>query len=192
MYSGRWTPGLRQGDILGPCPYPKLKNLPQQARREGWKSGSQPAQALEFPADDRYAVVVSHDCEFNATKRVHFLLARVEAFSPRLDEPVRAEIKASNDAIRIGEGNEGAERWDYIDTFVLDPLPPHFETDMLVRFTAITAWPMSDLKTFVDLKRAELEHAHRVRLRKKLGFFFGRDADDEPDEKKFDAPASTD
>lgn len=161
------------------------------------------------------------------------MLARVEPFSPPLDEEVRAQIKASNDAIvaedpdaedgdaengnaeggaagsgdgQNGEGEDwdpqnangqgadgqdgGTETYGFIDTFVLDPLPPHFESDMLVRFTAITAWPMGDVQIFLKLKRAELEQDERVRFRRKLGFFFGREAEDAPEDTKFDAPES--
>jgi hypothetical protein len=45
---------------------------------------------------------------------------------------------------------------------------------------------------FVDLKRAELDHAVRQLLRKKLAWFFGgRTAEDIDDAEKFDRPERT-
>lgn len=142
-------------------------------------------QILEFPAADRYVVVASHDCDFTEAKRDHFLLARLQEFNRRLDAEAREAIKAANDAIRVEEGAD--ERYEYIDTFVLDPLPGSFDEFMPVQFTTISPWHSSLVEEFQKLKRAELEHEHRVRLRKKLAFFFGREAADIADEEKFNA-----
>jgi hypothetical protein len=189
VYSTRWTQHLRQGDVFGRIPYPKFKGAPQQSQRPaGWAAGAKVSEYLEYPVDQRFAVIVSHDCEFTADRRPHFLVARVQDFSPRISEEQRAAIRAANDAVR--EKPEAPERFDYIDTFVLEPLSGCFEDNQLVSFTTITALPMSMSGTVLDLKQAELEHEDRVRLRKKLGFFLGRDGDDVPDQDKTDAPES--
>ena len=39
-------------------------------------------------------------------------------------------------------------------------------------------------KVALGLNRAELEHADRILVRRKLGVFFGRDADDNADAEK--------
>jgi hypothetical protein len=184
----RWTPGtLRQGDLVGPLPYPKLKAAPQKINRpQGWTQDPTVNQLLEFPAADKYAVVVSHDCDFTEAKRGQFLLARVHEFSPKLTGEQREEIAAANDAVRVEERAD--ERYEFLDTFVLDPLPGCFDDPMLVEFTTISSWPSNMAETIRNLKKAELEHEHRVRLRKKLGFFVGRDADDVADDQKIDAP----
>jgi hypothetical protein len=188
VYSNRWSPRLRQGDVVGPLNYPKLKKAPREVVTSGW-GGAQPETTLETPASSKYAVVVSHDCEFNDTKRVQLLLARLDDFSQSTDEETKAAIKSANDAIRIREDHDDDEvGYDYIDTFVLDALPGRFDHDQLIRFTTITSWPMAMKDPIRELKQAELEHDHRVRLRNKLGFFFGRGGDDMPDEEKSDAP----
>jgi hypothetical protein len=163
--------------------------VPQRNLRPGgWAQDARVNQVLEYPADERYAVIVSHDCEFNEAKRPHFLVARLEDFNPRTSSEQRGAIRAANDAVRE-VGGTLAERFDYLDTFVFDPLDGCFEEAKLVRFTTITAIPDSMKQTIYDVKRAELEHDDRVRLRKKLAFFFGRDADDVPAEDKRDRPA---
>lgn len=184
---------MRQGDVVGPIPYPKLKNAPREVTSSAWGGGGQPETTLETPAAQKFAVVVSHDCEFNETKRVQLLLARLDDFSASMNEETRAAIKAANDAIRIREDQDDVKdvkvRYDYIDTFVLDALPGRFDRDQLIRFTTITSWPMAMKNSIRELKQAELEHDHRVKLRNKLGFFFGRAEDDMPDVEKSDAPA---
>lgn len=199
MYSTRWTRGLRQGDVVGPIDYPKLKNPPQQVHKPaGWGGDPDISTLLEMPASERYAVVVSHDCDFTEAKRPQFLLARIQGFNPQLAVEQRSAIAAANDAVRVlgsetdSQQTEEADggRYDYIDTFVLEPLAGCFDEDMLISFTTITAWPASMLETIVSMKKAELEHEQRVRLRKKLGFFFGREADDVDDGEKRDAPSA--
>ena len=190
MYSARWTQGLRQGDIVGPVLYPRLRNAPDEVEISKSLIGNpQSSQLLQMPADERFAVIVSHDCDVTAAKgRSHVLLARIREFDRQLSEETRQEIRAANDAVRIDEGSEDGQRYEYIDTFVLDPLPGSFDEPMLVQFTTITSWPIRVYDSLVAKKKAELEHEHRVQLRNKLGFFLGRAADDEPDEDKFDAP----
>lgn len=196
MYSNRWTPGLRQGDVVGPIIYPKLKGPPQiNHRPQGWGDDRKVNLSLEQPAYERYAVVASHDCEFNDGKRALFLMARLDDLNRDVKQEQVEAIRAANDAIRIEEKEEGEDeappRYDYIDTFVFDPVAGAFDTEKLVRFTTLTAWPEDMLDYVISLKRAELEHEYRVRFQRKLAFFLGREADDEPDENKFDAPAAS-
>jgi hypothetical protein len=133
----------------------------------------------------RYAVVMSHDCEFNDEKRPQFLIARVQDFQRDLPLETRALIKAANGAVTEAEDEQ---RYDYIDTFVLEPIPGCFETEQLVSFTTITALPISMTAEIKTMKRAELKHEHRVQLRRKLGFFFGRDAEDIDEAEKTAPP----
>jgi hypothetical protein len=189
LYSDRWSQRLRQGDIVGQIPYPKFKGVPQWSRRSGWAEDAPANEILEYPASRRFAVIVSHDCEFNETKRAHFLVARVQDFAPTLSDDTRAQIRAANDAIREAEDGSG-ERFDYIDSFVLDPLEDCFAETQVVSFTTITALPMSMRRDVEAVKQAELAHEHRVRLRRKLAFFFGREGEDVPDAEKRDRPLS--
>lgn len=181
MYSKKRSKTLRQGDVCGPILYPKFKSPPQQVLRpQGWAADASVNDTLELPADSRRVVVVSHCCEFNETKRAQFLVARIQDFAPNLSPADRAAIRVANDAIRESEDDESddGERYDYIDTFVLEPIPNCFVEPQLVSFTTIMALPIAMASNIKALKHAELEHEHREKLRKKLGFFFGRDADD--------------
>jgi hypothetical protein len=187
---------LRQGDVCGPILFPKFKNPPQPVHRpQGWGVDAQTNSTLELPADSRYVVVVSHCCEFNEAKRAQFLVARIQEFAPNLSPEDRVAIRAANDAIRESEpGSEDdesesdesadGERFDYIDTFVLEPIPNCFAEPQLVSFTTIMALPIAMASNIKALKHAELEHEHRIKLRKKLGFFFGREADDVDESEK--------
>lgn len=203
MYSARWTQGrLRQGDIVGPILYPKLKGNPQQRHNpEGWGGDANVNYSLEMPAEHRYAVVITHDCDFTAARRDQFLLARINNFGRDVTDEQRAEIRMANDAVRIEneveesdaevEGSDAEVRFEYLDTFVVSELPGHLNEEMLVNFSTIFPWPKSMIPVVLDLKRAEMEHQHRIRLRQKLGFYFAREAEDEPDERKVDAPSTT-
>jgi hypothetical protein len=77
-----------------------------------------------------------------------------------------------------------------VDSFLLDPLPPHFDVERVVVFTTIAPFPMKMHESFVSAKRAELEHEVRVQFREKLAWCFGRHAEDVPDDKKFDKPGT--
>jgi hypothetical protein len=189
LYSDLRSPTLRQGDVCGPIPFPKFKNAPQPVLRpQGWASDADVNSTLELPADSRYVVVVSHCCEFNEAKRAQFLVARIQDFAGNLTSEARIAIRAANDAIRESDAEQ---RYDYIDTFVLDPLTDCFAEPQLVSFTTITALPISMVGTVKKTKHAELEHEHRVRLRSKLGFFFGRDAEDIDEKDKRTPDADT-
>jgi hypothetical protein len=182
LYAGRWSKTLRQGDVCGPILFPKFKNAPQQVLRpQGWAAEATVNDTLELPADRRHVVIVSHCCEFNEAKRTQFLVARIQDFAPNLSPEDRVAIRAANDAIR--ESDDG-ERYDYIDTFVLDPVLNCFSEPQLVSFTTIMALPISMVANLKALKHAELEHEHREKLRNKLGFFLGRKGDDVDESEK--------
>lgn len=135
---------------------------------------------IEQPALERYAVVLSHDCEFNDTKRTHFVIARLQDFGRNLDESAQQVIAASNRALSPPDDEpEALERFEYIDTFVMQPLIGCFDKLQLLAIPTMTALPMTAKSSVVELKKAELEHEHRVLLRRKLGFFFGREAEDD-------------
>jgi hypothetical protein len=197
LYSKLWSKTLRQGDVCGPILYPKFKSPPQQVLRpQGWAADATVNDTLELPADSRRVVVVSHCCEFNETKRAQFLVARIQDFAPNLSPSDRAAIQAANDAIRESEDDESesgesednesenGKRYDYIDTFVLDPIPNCFTEPQLVSFTTIMALPITMASSIKAVKYAELEHEHREKLRKKLGFFLGREGDDVDESEK--------
>jgi hypothetical protein len=173
---------LRQGDVCGPILYPKFKNAPQQViRPQGWTIEAEANDTLELPAEQRHVVIVSHCCEFNEAKRGQFLVARVQSFGQGIPDGDRAVIRAANDAVREVEDKE---RYDYIDTFVLEPISDCFDEQQLVSFTTVMALPMSMAIRVKERKRAELKHEHRVQFRRKFGFFFGREADDIDDAEK--------
>jgi hypothetical protein len=187
VYCGRWSPGLRQGDIFGQVLFPlAVAKLRQTSQAGAWLAGEdQATHALEMPAKHVYAVVISHDCEFNEGKRDQFLAARIRQLDPRLTEDQLQELRSGNEAAARAEAGETVA----IDTFYLDPLPGVFDEPRLVDFCTITPFPMKVATAACTLKRAELEHEDRVRLREKLALFVGRTAEDVPEDQKFDAPS---
>jgi hypothetical protein len=140
------------------------------------------ASAVEVPTKVVYAIVISHDCEFNEGKRDQFLAARTRQLDPRLEDD---EI----DALRLGNRILDATATEVsiaVDTFFLEPIPGRFEEPRIVDFCTITPFPMKLLNEAMRCKCAELQQEHRVYLREKLALFFGRQADDVPEDQKFD------
>ena len=188
MYSQRWSPGLRQGDIFGEVAFPlTTAQLRQTTPASSWLApgaGQTQVRAVEVPVKPVLAVVLSHDCEFNENKRDQFLVARTRGLDPRHTEDELDELRAGNRAEeRAREGLPLA-----LDTFFLEPLAGVFDAPRLVDFCTITAFPMTVCEEARQVKKAELEHEHRVLLREKVALFFSREADDVPDEEKEDAP----
>ena len=181
MYSDLWSPTLRQGDILGPLPVPLVgKQLDVVSKFDDLsaQTGGPPVQML-VPAARRYVAVLSHDCEFNEGKRDRLLLARVGEVDKRLDADAIAELRVSNDV----EGRHAAKKSvDGVDSFVLDPLDGVFDSPKLIVFTTTTPWPAAAqmIRKLQAAKVAELEHEHRLLLRRKLAWFFLRSPDDVP------------
>ena len=99
----------------------------------------------------------------------------------------RAALRASNDVEARAEANETVAG---VDCYLFDPLEGVLEEECIASFTTITPLPMKFADDFLAAKRAELEHSHRELFRKKLAWFFGREADDIPDHQRIDPPAS--
>jgi len=171
--------------VFGLWLYPKFKNVPQPVARPQGHGEDLKVNRWEFPVDECYGIVVSHCCEFNEAKRARFLVARISDFPTRITDAQREKIEASNDAVK--EGAE-EERYEYLETFVLEPIPGCFDEKMVVDFTTIMPFPKSEQDRVGALKQAELDQEHRIKLRKKLALFFGRDAPDVADDKKRDPP----
>jgi hypothetical protein len=185
MYASRWSRDLRQGDLFGPILYPKLKGVPQIVEKpQGWDKSGKTVVGLEFPADERHAVVLSHCCEFREGKRERYLVARVQEFPDRLPIEMRQAMERSNVAVREEEGAD--ERYEHLEVFILDPIEGYFPDNMVVDFTTIMSLPKSIASIIRDSKKAELEHEHRVLLRKKLGMFLARDAPDVKEDRRIE------
>lgn len=202
----RWTPWLRQGDVFGPVDFPLQRSA---FARIGIPASPGAAAALEPQAASvvepftsgpqaliqttvAYAMVVSHDCEFNPGKRHFFLAARVDRMphEVRTDRALIDELRAGNDyRARSSEGNPIE-----LGAFFLEPIPSALDGELgyVANLTSITPFSMKFKKDLLKLKRAELEHSHRELLRAKLAVFFGRPGGDVPDDLKVDRPAEGD
>lgn len=183
MYSGSWSPSLRQGDILGPLPFLALKadvTLVTSGLVTGAGVGAE-VNALVVPVTSRYVAVLSHDCEFNVGKRSSFIVARLIAVRPDLTEEQLAELRAANDIVASAEdgGAYGA-----LDTFVVDPVPEAFESLMQIDLVNVMSCPMKAAPEYLRSKRAEMLHEHRVMFRRKIALFFGREAEDVSEQEK--------
>jgi hypothetical protein len=186
VYAERWSPGLRQGDVLGPLPLPLMGTefliVAQTRSLIGPEVGR---FSVTIPADEVHVAVISHDCEFNEDKRNKLLLARLQRVQGNLTAEEREDLRASNDVeARAAAGHDIVS----VDAFVLPPLPGSFNEEMVVNFATITALPMKMADDLRSRKRAELVQETRVLFRKKLAWFFGRAAEDIPDDEKVDPP----
>lgn len=197
----RWTPWLRQGDVFGPVDFPLQRSAfsrigiaaspaaelePREASAVEPFSGSG-AQAL-IQTTVAYAMVVSHDCEFNPGKRHFFLAARVDRVphEARNNSALIDELKVGNDyRARSSEGNPIE-----LGAFFLEPIPNVLDGDpgYVANFTSITPFSMKFKNDLLKLKRAELAHGHREQLRAKLAVFFGRSGGDVSNDLKVDRP----
>jgi len=132
----------------------------------------------------RYALVVSHDCDFNEGKRDFFLAASIHDLTPQDSKPERLEkLRLDNDADRHTPANQIALRG-----FLLEPVPGIFEEPKMAVFDTITPIAMKFRVDMLRVKRAEMAHEHRVMLRKKLGLFISREENDISDELKIAPP----
>lgn len=68
------------------------------------------------------------------------------------------------------------------------PVPACLEASHVVNFATITALPMSMKQDLEAAKKAEMNHDHRVLFRTKLAWFFGRVAEDIPDDQRVQPP----
>ena len=174
MYSDSLSPGLWQGDVLGPVFVPamasEIRFLPRAQPVTSMTEEQRPEEAI-IRGSWRFVAVVSHECEFNADKRTRFLVARIQAVPRDLTPERRVALRESNDVeARARAGQEVAS----VNTFLFDPAPDAFEEESVADFTSITTLPMGAIEQYVALKKAELQPDHRVLFRKKLAWFFSR------------------
>lgn len=189
MYSAKWSPGLRQGDILGPIPLPLMGNS------FGLVITSNTLIAPEV-GDEKFSVtieaqkvvvtVISHDCEFNEGKRNKLLVARLQKPQGNFTEQERQDLRDSND---VQARSDAGLTVMAVDSFLLDPVPGVFDEAQVVNFATITPLPMKMVNDLKGQKRAELDQATRVLFRLKLAWFVGRAAEDIPEDDKVDPPS---
>jgi hypothetical protein len=185
--SDRWSPGLRQGDVLGEIFFPSL------AARVGVtvsvrslvEEASGPIEVVQVQGTKKFVIVLSHDCEFNEDKRNRLLVARIDSVPTNLTEEERQSLRESNDVEARAAAGKAV---DGIDSFVLARVPGAFDEERIAVFTTATPLPMKMRDELVRTKRAEMTQEHRVLFREKIAWFFGRKADDIDDAEKFDAP----
>lgn len=187
MYAARWSPRLRQGDVFGEVHFPLPKagyGLVAPEASPAVAAQSTGPHRLIVPGSPRYAVVLSHDCEFNDRKRAHFLAARIQEPPGRVTPDLIDELRRGNEhRARVAEG-----RPIQLDMFLLEPLEGVFDSPRVVNFCSITPFPMQLREDMLRLKRAELEHRHRHLLREKLAAFVGRRTDDVDEDFKEEIP----
>ena len=182
-----WSQRLRQGDVFGLIDYPSAKAGLQRATSPAAHPAhgelADPKLAI-MACSARYAVVVSHDCDFNEGKREYFLAASIHELDPRDRKPERLEkLRLDNDAHRHSPANQIALRG-----FLLEPVPGCFDEPMLAVFDTITPISMRFKAEKLKLKRAEMDQEHRVQLREKLALFVARAVDDIAHELKVNPP----
>lgn len=183
MYSDRWSPTLRQGDIIGPILLPLVGNKQEAISVMGSirdEVGGTPKQMI-LDASHRLVAVVSHDCEFNEGKRDRILVARVKEVPRDLSDDALAAMRLSND---VEARHAADEAVDGVDNFLLDPCPDVYESPHVVVFTTITPYPIKMVDQLHAAKRAELRHDQRLLFRRKLAWFFLRNPEDVPDATK--------
>lgn len=169
---------------MGPLALPLLgKNFELMATGESL-TGTVTTTAVGkvlIDAGSVFAAIVSHDCEFNQDKRNKFLVARLQGVQGNLTAEEAEALHASNDVVaRVGAGEDIAG----VDSFMLDPLDGAFAKSQVISFATITPLPIGMVPDLLAAKKAELDHNVRVDLRRKIAWFFGREAEDVPDEQK--------
>lgn len=132
-------------------------------------------------AAEVFAAIVSHDCEFNEGKRNKVLVARLQGVPKHLTPEEVEALKASNDVTARVAADEDIAG---LDSFVVDPLDGAFADAQIINLATITPLPMGMAPDLLKAKKGELDQSVRVDLRMKLGWFFGRDAEDVADETK--------
>ena len=188
MYSDRWSLVLRQGDIAGPISLPLLGTqfeILSTARSLTTEASAAAPGKILVDAAAVYIAVVSHDCEFNEDKRNKLLVARLQKVQGNLTDTQVQALWASNDVVARAEREETIAA---VDSFVVEPLPGQFEDSQVINFATTTPLPMSMKQDLAETKKAEMTQDSRVLLRRKLAWFFGRDAEDVSDEEKRPKP----
>jgi hypothetical protein len=188
VYSDRWSPRLRQGDIIGPIPLPLMgKDVGIGFRSPSLIAPTAGEQELTvtIPAAKVVVTVISHDCEFNEEKRNKLLVARLQGVQGNLTDEQRQALRDSND---VQARSDAGLNVAGVDAFLFSPLPDVYDDEQVANFGTITPLPMKMADELLDEKRAELGQETRVLFRLKLAWFFGRAADDIPDDEKIDPP----
>jgi hypothetical protein len=186
LYATRWSQTLRQGDVIGPLPFPKLQKVPQLiARPQGWEQDAQVLTGMEYQAVEEYCMVISHDCEFTEAKRDRFIVARIQDIDERWPSEKKALLLKSNNPLPDDEDPE-KKRFAFAETYVLEPLEPCWHEARMVDFTSLLTLPRKPMfNRAKEMKWAELEHDRRLELRLKIAYFFGRGTgEDLPDHEK--------
>jgi len=177
---------------LGPAFLPTIGKSFETVIQESSLTGdtdSQRRRKVIVDGDYHYLAVISHCCEFNDGKRNKFLLARLKGVPGNFsDDDLRALRLSNNVAKRAEEGADVAG----VDAFVVEPIPNAFESEQVVAFTTITAFPIAMRNDLAKVKRAEMDHAARVQFREKLAWFLGRSGDDIPEDEKSVPPEPDD
>jgi hypothetical protein len=188
VYLDCWSPGLRQGDIVGKISLPLLGAKFEVLAGAQSLVAPPPDQApkrVVVETTETLVVVISHDCEFNERKRNKLLVARLQRTQGNLTPEQREALRASNDVeVRVLAELPVAG----VDCWVFDPLPGIFDKERIASFTTITPLPMGMHDELLTSKKAELRHDERVKFRSKLAWFMGRDAEDIPPGEKTPAP----
>jgi hypothetical protein len=188
VYSELWSPGLRQGDVVGPIAFPLLGAQFQRVAPSGTLVEAPPpgtTTGIIVSAESSFVVIVSHDCEFNEGKRNKLLVARLQSMPGHFTAAQSNDLRESNDLeARVAKHVPVAG----IDNWVFAPIVSAFETEQVANFGTITPLPMKLFGELVYVKRAELLHEQRALFRKKLAYFVGRDADDVPESEKQSPP----
>jgi hypothetical protein len=188
VYSELWSPGLRQGDIVGPLALPLLgKRFEVVGRGSSLTTTAQlePVGKVIIEGVEAFTAVVSHDCEFNEGKRNKLLVARLQRVQGNLTEEELDAVWASNDVEARVEADQPIAA---VDSFIVAPLNGLFPEPQVINFATTTPLPMAMKDDLLAAKKAEMDHDFRVLFRKKLAWFFGRDAEDIPDADKRPPP----
>lgn len=176
MWSEKWSPSLRQGDVIGHILFPLLgttfdvlsstRSLAPQSPERG--------ERVVVPAKPELVVIASHDCEFNEGKRNKMLVARIQAIPGNLGEAEREQLRLSNDLAAISGGSVSG-----VDSFVVAPIEGVTDEEKVISFGTLTPLPMKMHDELCSLKCAEMRHEERLKFKRKLGWFLGGRGDED-------------
>lgn len=188
MYSEQWSPGLRQGDVVGPIPIPLLNATPGTVRADrAFVAGSQSDAIDKFLIDapQAYAAILSHDCEFTEDKAPRIVLGRIQRLPGNYAAEMIERVRRSNDVRRV-LGTDTEAKIDGVNSFLLDEIPGHLDGDWTANFASVFSYANADgmVAQLLAVKRAELVHEQRILFKTKLAWFDYRGSDDVPAEEK--------
>lgn len=188
MYSDRWSPALRQGDIIGPINVPLVGNgkSPEVTAKlvDVERGSTDVAERWIINAAPRLVTVISHDCEFNEGKRDRLLVARMTAPTFNRQTVSLEEVIASNDV--DGRQRDGLKVHG-VDGWVFNPLDGVMEDHQAAAFSTIMPITHALLRQLHAAKKGELTHEQRLLFRRKLAYYFVRSDEDVPEDDKLPA-----